>query len=224
MAYKPKAFSWSYSQLSSYELCAKKYYETTVAKTVVEPPNAAGDYGQVAHKHFENRVVGKEIPLPLDLRHHEATLAKFVAAPGTGFGEQKLCINKDLELTGYFDNDAWCRVIIDYAKVNGSHAIIADWKFGKTKENEYDQVDLMSAVMFIAMPELKSITSLYYWAKDKKIDPQKYVRADCADIWNNFLPRVAKLEEAKRTVSFPPTPGFLCKNWCWSPTCPHKGV
>lgn len=213
---------WSFSALQSYEMCPKKYWHVSLKKDVKEPPNQAGEYGQSAHKHFENRVI-IGTPLPLDLRHHEKTLAKFVAAPGVGMGEQKLAINAEFELTGYFDNDVWCRTIIDYCKVNGSHAVIADWKFGKTKEDEYDQLDLMACFMFIAMPELETITGLYYWAKDKKIDPQKYTRSNTAGIWNSLLPRVDDLEEAKRTTTFPPKPGFLCKNWCWVDSCPYKG-
>lgn len=218
----PKAFSWSFSQLTAYELCPKKFWHVSVAKDVTEPPNEVGEYGQTAHKHFENRLV-KGTPLPLDLRHHEPVLEKFWNAKGDGMGEQKLAINKDFQLTGYFDRDVWCRTIIDYCKVSGSHAIIADWKFGKTKEDDYDQLDLMAACMFIAMPELETITGMYYWAKDKKIDPQKYVRGDCPGIWNNFLPRVEELEYAKKNTNFPATPNFLCKNWCWCKMCPHCG-
>lgn len=219
-----KEVAWSFSALTSFEMCPKKYYEVSIAKTVKEPPNAAGEYGSAAHKHFENRVTKGAKALPLDLRHHEPTLKKFTDAPGEAYGEQKLALNRKLELTGYFDSDCWVRTIIDYAKVNGSHAIIADWKFGKTKfQEDYDQLDLMAACMFVAMPELETITALYYWAKDKKIDAQKYTRSNMAGIWNQFIPRVDELEEAKRTVSFPPKPNFLCRNWCWSNTCPHKG-
>lgn len=213
--------AWSFSALQSYETCPKKYWHVSLKKDVKEPPNEAGVYGQAAHGHFEHRLL-KDKPLPLDLRHHETMLAKFANAPGEQMGEQKLALNEKLELTGYFDKDVWVRSIIDYVRTKGTHMIVVDWKFGKRKE-DFDQIDLAVAMMFIAMPEIETATGMYYWAKEKKFDVQKYTRQDAPAIWNELLPRVEELEEAKRTTTFPPKPGFLCKNWCWVDSCPYKG-
>jgi PD-(D/E)XK nuclease superfamily len=218
-----KKFAWSFSALGSYELCAKKHWHVNIAKDVKEPPNDAGEYGQVAHKHFENRMM-KSKPLPLDLRHHESPLLKLAAVAGVGYGEQKLALNDKFELTGYFDSDVWVRTIIDWAVVSpdGTKALIVDWKFGKKKDDE-DQLELMAAVLFAAMPELENIIAAFYLAKEKEFVRQAYDRHDIPHIWNNFLPRVEALEHAVKNSEFPATPGFLCKSWCWVKSCPHCG-
>jgi len=216
-----KKFAWSFSALSSYELCAKKHWHVNIAKDVKEPPNDAGDYGQAAHKHFEHRMM-KDKPLPLDLRHHETTLSKISQRPGDKYGEQKLALNDKFELTGFFDKDVWVRVIIDFMVVEGNKALIIDWKFGKQKKGD-DQLDLMAAVIFASMPEIEYIASAYYWAKEKEFKSVTYDRHDIAEIWNNFIPRADALEHAINNSEFPATPGFLCKNWCWVKSCPHCG-
>lgn len=212
---------WSFSALTSFEMCAKKHWHENIAKDFKSPPNAAGDYGSAAHKHFEHRMI-KATPLPLDLRHHEKFLAKIYDRPGQGYPEQKLALNEKFELTGYFDSDVWVRTIIDFAKVDGNKALIIDWKFGKKKEGD-DQLDLMAAVLFAAMPEVEYIVAAFYWAKEKEFVSVTYTRTEIAEIWSNFIPRVDALEEAKRTTTFPPTKGFLCKNWCAVTSCPHNG-
>lgn len=216
-----KPVTWSISNLELFELCPKKYFHLRVKKDVKDKGSAAGNYGSEAHKHFEQRLVnGKK--LPLDLRHHEKVLMKLEAAPGEGLGEQKLALNKDFEPTGFFDADVWVRGIVDYTKFNGSHLLIVDHKFGRMKDN-FDQLKLMAAMLLAYMPEIESVTAMYYWAKNKKITSINLTREDLPGIWETFLPRVERLKRALTNAEFEAKPNYLCANYCPVNSCAHCG-
>ena len=217
-----RPFAWSFSALDSYELCPKKHWAEKIGRIVKPQRSTVGDYGAEAHKHFENRLI-KNKPLPLDLRHHEPVLAKLAAAPGEGMPEQKLALNRDFKLTGFFDDDVWVRGIVDFGKLNGRHLLVIDHKFGRMKEG-FDQVDLMVAMMLCVIPEIETATGAYYWAKEKKLPRKKYQRSDGPGIWNSFLPRVKRMEQAIKTEDFPARPNFLCKKHCPVKSCPYNGV
>lgn len=218
----PKPFTWSYSNLDLAEMCGKKYYHLRVAKDVKDSGNAMSNYGFEAHKHFENRLF-KKTRLPMDLTHHEKFLAKLEAAPGEGLPEQKLALTREFEPTGFFDADVWVRGIVDFTKINGTHMVVVDHKFGKMKEG-FDQIDLMVAMLFAYRPDIETATGMYYWAKNKKITSKKYTRDDIPEIWGRFMPRVENMEKNYNTTNFPAKPNFLCKNYCPIKSCPHCGV
>ena len=217
--------AWSFSALNAFETCPKKYWHEKIGKTVKEKKSSAADYGVMAHKKFENRLL-KGTKLPLDLRHHEIKLAKLAKAPGEGMPEQKLAINDRFQPTGFFDRDVWCRAIIDYAKHNGRHILIIDHKFGKmnTKPSRFDQVDLMAGMIVCHLPEVETLTGAYYWAKEKKFMSKKYRVDDMPQVWANFLPRVNAMQDAIANDEFPARPSGLCKNYCSVKTCPHCGA
>lgn len=221
-----KRFAWSYSALDTYDGdpfgCPKKYYETRVLYRHKEKQSAAAAEGVDAHKAFENYLLKGE-QLPLGLRHHTKSLDRLKNFPGTGYPEQKLALNRDMQPTGYFDDDVWLRGIVDYAKHKGTDLVIVDHKFGKVQEG-FDQVKLMAAVMMAYMPEVENVKAAYYWAKAKKFASIKLTPDDVPAIWNIFLPRVARLEQALKTTDFPAKPNGLCRRYCPVESCPYHGV
>ena len=214
--------AWSYSALTSFELCPKKYYHENIKRDFRQSRSSIGDYGLEAHKKFEMRLINGK-PLPLDLRHHEPVLKKLADIPGEGMPEQKIALTKDFQPTGFFDSDVWCRGVIDYAKVTGNKLIIVDHKFGKMKEG-FDQLDLMFALMSAHLPEIKHAVGMFYWAKDKQFTRKIYsTEPHVTEIWDNFLPRVERLEVARKTTDFPARQNGLCRRYCPVKTCPFNG-
>ena len=216
-----KPVVWSYSNLTLFETCPKKYYHLRIAKDVKDKGGAASHYGEDGHKHFENRLV-RGTPLPLDLIHHEKVLKKLAAAPGQGLGEQKLALNKDFEPTGFFDTDVWVRGIVDYTKLNPPNMLIVDHKFGKIKDG-FDQLELMAAMLMSYKPDIDKATCMYYWAKDKKITSTVIVRDNLPEIWARFLPRVERIQFALDNSEFEARRNGLCKNYCPVKKCVHNG-
>lgn len=216
-----KNFAWSYSSLTSFETCPKQWWHYRVKRDVKESKSAATEYGSEVHKHFENRLI-KGKALPLDLKHHEKVLAKLAAAPGESYPEQKLAINRDFQPTGFFDDDVWCRAIIDFVKVNGDRAIIVDHKTGKMKDG-FEQVE-HQALMFLAyVPEVVNFTAGYYWTKTKRLPTTKFTADQAPELWNKFLPRVEQMEYMVKHDEFPARQNGLCKRYCAVKSCPHNG-
>ena len=60
---------WSYSALTAYETCPKRYQLTRVTKQVVEPQNEATKWGNEVHKALELFAKGQK-PLPKSLEDY----------------------------------------------------------------------------------------------------------------------------------------------------------
>jgi hypothetical protein len=218
---KSKQFAWSYSALDSFELCPKKHYHEKIAKDVVQKTNEVQGYGIDGHKFFENRLL-KGTPLPLDFQHHERYLKRIDTIPGTKMPEQKLAINRDYQPTGWFDDDVYCRAIIDFIIYADKYAVIVDWKFGKQKPG-FDQLELSAAVFACFKPEIQTYKAFFYWAKEKKLSPITIERDDTVAIWNRFLPRVNDMQTAIEKENFPAKQNFLCKRHCPVKQCKYNG-
>lgn len=217
-----KPFAWSYSSLNMFEQCASKFYHLKIAKSHKEVYNAAADPGSVAHAEFENFLKDKTKKLPLDLKHHQPMLQRFKEVQGDGYYEQKLAITPSFTSTGFFDNDVWCRAVIDYLKVNPAtkSAVVCDWKFGKHRTDN-TQLKLFCAFVAIYFPEVENITACYYWAQDKEFTTFKIKSHDIMEMWNDILPRVQRIEDALSVTEFKANPSGLCKRHCCIDSCPY---
>ena len=207
-----KPFAWSFSALDSFETCPKRYWHLNVARDIKEEENEAMRFGSYAHKAFEHRL--KEgTPLPIDLKHHEKLLARLAGARGTHYTEQRLALNRDFEPTGWWDSDVWVRAITDYTIVDGDKGATFDWKFGRQKDG-FDQINLVSVILFSYFEELQIISGAYYWAKDKQVRRDEVTRLAIPEVWNSLLPRVEVMEDAYRNTDYPAKPSGLCKRHC----------
>lgn len=220
-----KEFSWSYSALTTYELCPKKYFHLYVAEKgtperVADADSSFSADGKIIHDAFRQRVT-KGVPFPLPMRNFEKMAAKFADAPGEKHAEMKLAINRQYEPVGYFDKDVFLRVVIDLAIVQAKTkiAIVIDWKTGKVKDDP-TQNALNAAVLSRWMPEIEMFKTLFVWVNSNQITPHSYTAHSLMAVWTAILPRVAKIEEARKTTTFPAKKNGLC-GWCPVKQCPH---
>ncbi len=94
--------TWSYSSLSLYQQCPKKYYHLKVAKDIKEPLGEAIVFGNTIHKIAEE-YVGKGIPIPEKYKEIEPALEAIRNMEGEKLCENKLGLTADLEPCGFFD-------------------------------------------------------------------------------------------------------------------------
>jgi len=221
--------AWSHSNLTSFELCPKKYYATSVAKSVQEPAGEAMTWGKEVHSAFEN-YMGSGKPFPMGMKHFKKVADPLMVPEGSSAEvliEAKLALDVNLSPTGFFDRDVWVRCVVDYGVVKGSKALLVDWKTGKRKD-DYDQLALMAGVMFAQEPKLQQVDSMFVWLKEKTqkdmIQDVSFTRKDIPDIWNRFLPRVERFQRAFDNDNFPPNPNWLCKRHCPVTSCPYHGT
>lgn len=220
-----KAIAWSYSRLTNYEQCPKKFWHMSAApksERITEPPSEAMRYGNEVHKAIEERI-SKDKEFPLHLTHLEPIIAKFADAGGEKLVEQQLALNYNMRPTGWFDSDVWCRSIIDFAAVNGDHALVVDWKTGKMGD-DFTQQKVAAAMFFIFFPDVQTVDMMYYWLKDKKATTESLKREDAKHVWAAMMKRVKKYVRAHEEMDFPPRQSGLCKRHCPVKSCPYNGA
>ncbi len=209
---------WSFSVLSTFETCRKKYYHLKIKKDAKDGDSEAARDGKEVHKAMFQRVLnGKSLPIPM--RQHEKLAARFADAKGEKHGEMKMCLNNNFEPVDWFAKDAWVRAIIDLLIVNGDTAIIIDWKTGKIKL-DWTQLMLAAAILSRLMPEINNFKLVFVWLRDSKISSENIARDELRKVWLDLLPRVKLIEIAKQTTDFPASESGLC-GWCPVTHCPH---
>lgn len=214
-----KPFTWSYSALTTYELCPKKYYHLYIAKDVKDEETEAMADGKSIHEAFKKRVIdGVSFPLPM--RNFEALGAKLAGAKGEKHGEMKIAINRNFEPVTYFASDVWCRAIVDLLVVNGASAVIVDYKTGKRRD-EWTQLKMSAGVLSRWMPEIESFSLTFIWTRDMQMtSPIVLEKKAFKGVWADLLPRVHNMEEARKTTTFPAKPNYLCR-YCPVRACPE---
>jgi hypothetical protein len=208
-----KPIAWSFSVLDSFETCPRRHNLTKVAKIVQQdPPSQQIQWGRDAHTALENRMAGTA-PLPAALQHYEPLVQKLTSKHGKRLNETKFAIDKNFKPCSWRAPTTWCRVIVDTGIVGTTSAFLADWKTGNRKPNS-DQLKLSAAVGFAHYPHLESIHTAFIWLKEKKLDSEMFTHEQVQTIWNDFLPRVKRLELAHQTNTWQPRPSGLCGKWC----------
>ncbi len=210
--------AWSYTALTGFEACPRRHHETRVAKRVKEPETEAIRWGNAVHKALEARAKDGT-PLPAGMGHWEPMMARLTSLPGWTLAETQFALDESRKLTSWFNKDVWLRCVIDFGKLREEKKTLLalDYKTGKV--GEIDQLMLFAAVLMEVYPVLDRVITGYVFLKTADVKQESFTRADVPAIWERFLPRVAKLEEAHATQTWPPKPSGLCKGWCPVKTC-----
>lgn len=210
--------AWSYSRLESFETCPKKFWHISIRKDVIDPPNEFTIDGTETHLAFA-KYLKKGTALPIAKRHYTPLLAKIKAAPGEHVIEQQLAITAEYKQTGWFDKDVYLRVISDLTIMNAPRAAMFDWKTGKVK-NDFTQLRVAAATMFMIAPELETISMSFVWLKNKSVKSDKMTRDEMPDVWAALHPRLVQYQAAFDNQAFPARQGFHCR-YCPVETCPY---
>jgi hypothetical protein len=213
--------AWSFSSLTAFETCARRYYLTKVAKTVREPPTEATTHGNEVHTAFENAVVRRE-PLPNKYAEWQPIAVQLQSVRGKREAELKLSIDKSFRPVKWTDKAAWCRGIVDLNIENNDKSVAIDYKTGKRKPDS-TQLMLFAALLFHTKQYLQTVTTGFVWLKDRKIDKEKFEREQIGNIWQEFMPRVQRMEVAYDKDKWIPQPSGLCRAWCPCTECEFNG-
>lgn len=229
MSLNSKPIAWSYSVLNGFETCAWRFYQITVLKAVQEQQSEQMLHGNRVHKALEVRVKSK-IPLPRDMDRFEPMVRRLEASAVGGKieAEQRMALDASFKPVSFFSKTTpvWVRGITDVTIEKGEAAFIGDYKTGKPTP-ESAQLRLTAAMTFAHKPHIRKITNAFIWLQGDNTPPtvEHFVRSDVPAIWQEFLPRVARLEEAHVTDRWPKKPSGLCRNHCPVPhsKCEHRG-
>lgn len=222
-----KKFAWSWSKLKNYRGCPKRHYEVDIAKTYKDGEESeALKWGDTVHKAMAARIA-KGTPLPPMMEHYEDWPARICGLRDRGMKvlvENKLAMSEKFRPTSFFDNETWFRCVCDVLAIDEKNqvALTFDWKTGKIAP-EAEQLALSAQVIFVHYPQLKLVSSVYVWLGNDDETSKTYEPGSLVPLWNDLWPEIKAMEEAHRTLTYPPKPSGLCKQYCPVSSCPYYG-
>ena len=220
---------WSYSSITLFDQCPKKYYHLKVAKDVKEPESEAMNYGKELHLAAEEYIRdGKPVPPQFDFIL--PYLEKFKAIPGEKLCEYKMAVkltpDNRLVPCDFFDKDYYYRGIADLLILDreNQEARVIDYKTGKSAQYaDTKQLKLMAGAVFTIFPEIRVIKGGLLFVVAKDFIREEY---DChfrTAYFEQFRPIVEALDMAHLSGVWNPKRNFSCKGWCPVLECSHNG-
>ena len=214
---------WSYSSLSLFQQCPKKYYHLRIAKDVKEPETEHILYGKQLHEAAEF-YIGKGTPLPPQFAFVQPHLDRLKALGDTHLCEYKMGLTRDLSPCGFFDKDVWWRGVADLIVINGDMAYVVDYKTGKSSRYaDTKQIEIMSLALFKHFPEVKRIKAGLLFVVANDFVRAEYDTSAPETYWVKWLNEVGALEAAYKNNVWNAKPNFSCRQYCAVIECPHNG-
>jgi CRISPR/Cas system-associated exonuclease Cas4 (RecB family) len=215
-------YTWSYSALSEFTKCPKKYYEIRVAQNFVVIPSDKMIYGTEVHKALEDYVKdGKE--LALNYLRFKGAVDELIAIPGDKYPEYEMALFKDKTPCAFDDPTRWVRGIVDLLIVDGDYAFIVDYKTGSNRYPDPKQLRLMSLMTFAHFPQVNKIKAGLLFVMHNTFITEEYKREDIEKSWGKFEGPLSRLDKAFETNVWPCNPTPLC-GYCPVKTCDyHRG-
>ena len=221
--------AWSYSSITLFDQCPKKYYHLKVAKDIKEPESEAMMYGKDLHLAAEE-YIRDDKPVPEKYAYILPYLEKFKAMPGEKLCEYKLAVKltNDGRLVpcDFFDPACYYRGIADLVILDreNQEAKIIDYKTGKSAQYaDTKQLKLMAGAAFTHFPEIKVIKAGLLFVVANDFIREEYDSAFRTAYFEQFRPLVQSLETAVESGTWNPKRNFTCKAWCPVLECVHNG-
>ena len=215
-------YTWSYSSLSLFMQCPRKYHRLRVVKDIVEPPQEHLIYGSAVHKAAEE-YVRDGTPIPEKYGFIQEYLDPLKALPGDKLCEHEMGLTKDFEPCGFRDKNVWFRGIADLLIINGNKARIIDYKTSKSSRYaDKKQLELLSLLTFKHFPHVESIKASLLFLVCKDLVPAEFKEDQQHDCWQKWVVETNQLESAMITDVWNPKPNFTCRGWCPVTDCEHN--
>jgi hypothetical protein len=218
---------WSYSSISLFKQCPRKYHHLRILKDVVDPVTSYLMYDSDAHKAAED--YGRDgVPLPARFEFMKSMIDAIMCSSGERLFEQKLAVTRDLVACDFDSHYAWWRGIADFMAVpaagDGDEATLVDYKTGKSaKFADTDQLELLSLAIFAQYPHIKKVKGGLLFVVSKEFITLHVDREGSEarwDKWKNFSQR---LDDCNMYNVWNPSTNFTCRNFCAVTTCEHNG-
>ena len=215
-------YTWSYSSISLFQQCPRKYHRLRVVKDIVEPVQEHLLYGSAVHKAAEE-YVRDGTPIPEKYAFIQEYLDPLKAMPGEKLCEYEMGLTKDMQPCGFRDKNVWFRGIADLLVINGDKARIVDYKTSKSSRYaDKKQLELLSLLTFKHFPQVKSIKAGLLFLVIKDLVGAEFTADQQTEAWGKWIPETNQLESAMITDVWNPRPNFTCRGWCAVTDCEHN--
>jgi hypothetical protein len=219
------AAPWTYSRLHSFETCAKQYFHTKVTVEYPDDPNSEYlIYGNRLHAAAEHYVRDK-VPLPDHFQYLKAPLDALMKKGDMRLCEYQMGLTVELEPCTYFAKNIWWRGVVDLLILDSKKGIarVVDYKSGKDKYADKDQIELMALGVFKHFPVVNTVHGALFFAVAGTLIKDTYTVENEAKLWAKWRDRFSNMESAYTNDVWNPNPSGLCHKHCPVLECPHNG-
>ena len=213
---------WSYSSMSLFQQCPKKYYHLRIIKDINEPTSEQMRYGSLAHTVAEE-YVRDGTPIPPPFAYMQEALDKLKSTEGDIYCEHKMGLTRELEPCGFAAENVWWRGIADFLVVNGSKARVVDYKTGKNAYPDTKQLELLSLATFKHFPKVESIKAGLLFVVHPSFVTETYHAKEQDERWKKWFGQSEQLDVSIKHDVWNPKQNFTCRNWCPVVSCANNG-
>lgn len=222
---KTKMITWSYSSISLFKQCPRKYYRLRVTKDIIEPDAEHLIYGKEVHKAAEE--YGRDgKPIPEKFGFIKPHIDAILEIEGDKYFEFEMGVTKDKSPCGFDDKEAWWRGIADLMVIpkNSDTGFIVDYKTGKSaRYADTDQLEILGLATFAHFPHISKIKGALMFVVSEELLTINMKREDTDAMWEKWHVPTSRLEAAFDTGTWNPSPNFTCRKWCPVEDCEHNG-
>lgn len=214
---------WSYSSISLFQQCPRKYYHLRVLKDIVEPESEAMLYGTLVHKAAED-YIKDGIAIPEKFSYITSALDMLKKIPGNKLCEYKMGLTVDLKPCDFFADDVWFRGVADLLVIKDDIAHIVDYKTGKSSQYaDVKQLELMALAVFKHFPEITKVKAGLAFLVAQDLVTASYKKEAEAHTWLKWMQETDRLQASHDNDVWNAKPNFTCKRFCAVKTCEHNG-
>lgn len=209
----PRFTAWSYTRFADYKECPLKAKLKHLDK-IVEPAGEALERGAAIHKEAEAYVGRRLEVLPESLARFPEEFAALRARRDVE-SERQMAVTASWQPCEWFARDAWLRVVVDatYAGVlpHEPGRTVIDYKTGKIRQANADQLDLYGLVMLAYYPGVKCVDSALWYLDQGEIVSRTLTPSGAPALrerWGRLVLPMLSDE------TFAPKPSNGCR-WCF---------
>ena len=219
---KPKCHS--YSSLKNFETCPRQYHAIRVLKLYPYVESEEQRYGNRLHKAAEE-YVRDGVALEPEFAFIKSLLDELSNKAGEKQAEYELCVDAKLGPRGWWDSMGYLRAKVDLAVLQPErrHAFVVDYKTGKDKYIDTDQLDICALLLFQHYDWLDVVSGGLLYVAANTFHRHTTLRVDADRLWQKYRERIAKIDGAFATDVWNPKQSGLCKKHCPVDTCEFQG-
>ena len=212
--------AWSLSRLDVFETCPYRAYLQYVEKVPQNPlviPEGKDEHpltrGLRVHDAAE-KYVKEDVLLIPELEYFTndmlAARTQYRTAPKTVIVEEDWAITSEWKPTGWYSDDAWGRMKLDLALIEGTHMRVIDYKTGKKYALKHrQQGQLYGLCATLRYPEIETFSIEFWYADQNDSLKTEYSRIQLMIFQDEYERRAQTMTSA---TDFKPHPsGYACR-------------